>query len=95
MTREEEIEEFAKTYDCCYVDNNYYAIKAGIEWADEHPSEEIQRLKTMLESNSDAYKQGYKDAVDKTVEFLKYYIGKKYNFFRDEDIEAYKKAVEE
>ena len=43
MTREEEIEEFAKTYDCCYVDNNYYAIKVGIEWADEHPSDEIQR----------------------------------------------------
>lgn len=40
-------------------------------------------------------KIGYMDAVAKTEEFLRYYMGKKFNYLTEEDIDAYRKAMTE
>jgi hypothetical protein len=42
----------------------------GAVWADEHPNDEVLKLRKMFESDPDAYKQGYKDAIDKVCEWL-------------------------
>ena len=42
----------------------------GTVWADEHPNDEVLKLRKMFESDPDAYKQGYKDAIDKVCEFM-------------------------
>ena len=89
MTREEQIVEGAKargeeTGFCELVKS---PVSRGVDsavgigfiegavWADKHPSEEIQRLKTMFESDPDAYEQGYKDAIERFCEFMQSCIG--------------------
>lgn len=42
----------------------------GAVWADEHPNDEVLKLRKMFESDPDAYKQGYKDAIEKACEFM-------------------------
>lgn len=67
MTRQEHIWQAALTCPTVQIADDFYK---GAEWADEHPSEEIQRLKTMFESDPDAYEQGYKHAVEKAWRWL-------------------------
>ena len=87
MNREEEMEEFAKGYASLYVDNNYYAIKAGVEWADEHPRKglvDIEKVCNFL-NNIDIKK--YISSLTDGVGFVNIHIG--------DIIEDMKKALEE
>lgn len=55
MKRQDEMEEFAKGYTSLYVDDNYEAIKAGVEWADEHPRKglvDIEKACEWLQDNT-------------------------------------------
>ena len=79
MTREEQIEVATASYINGRLKNNVppeeieeirLAYQAGIIYADEHPTEEVQRLKEMFKGDPDAYEQGYKDAVDKVCELI-------------------------
>lgn len=68
----------------CPIKDNCLYITRGL-------SDKCERNQLIMEG----WEKGWEDAFEETVEFLKYYIGKKYNFFHEDDIEAYKKAMEE
>ena len=79
MIREEQIEVATATYINGRLKNNVppeeieeirLAYQAGIIYADEHPTEEVQRLKRMFESDPDAYEQGKKDAFKMAYKWL-------------------------
>jgi hypothetical protein len=74
MTREEQIEKAAKRYVKDIVTpipaSLTVAFEKGAMWADEHPNDEVLKLRKMFESDQDAYKQGYKDAIEKACEWL-------------------------
>jgi hypothetical protein len=66
MTREEQIIEASQLY----AKHQQKPFMDGALWADQNPNGEVLKLRKMFESDPDAYKQGYKDAVDKACEFL-------------------------
>ena len=66
MTREEQIIEASQLY----AKHQQKPFMDGALWADEHPNDEVLKLRKMFESDPDAYKQGYKDAIDKACEWL-------------------------
>ena len=82
-TREEQIKQEALNYGRCnpngYWDEDKFVedhetpsidFKAGAEWADKNPNDEVLKLRKMFESDPDAYKQGYNDAIDKACEWI-------------------------
>ena len=69
MTRKEQIEQAVQeAFLKSGIDKE--SFRQGIEWADEHLNDEVLKLRKMFESDPDAYKQGYKDAIDKVCEFM-------------------------
>lgn len=79
MKREEQIEVATAAYINGRLRNNVppeeieeirLAYQAGAIYADAHPNDEVLKLRKMFESDPDAYKQGYKDAIDKVCEWL-------------------------
>lgn len=65
----------------------------GALWADEHPNDEVLKLRKMFESDPDAYKQGYKDAIDNACEFMEGFLwSSKPRYYLIED---FKRAMEE
>lgn len=59
MTREEQIEQQALLDENAYVDNNYFAFKRGVEWADKHPKKGLISLEdavSWLEEQFDKFK---------------------------------------
>lgn len=79
MKREEQIEVATAAYINGRLRNNVppeeieeirLAYQAGAIYADAHPNDEVLKLRKMFESDPDAYKQGYKDAIDKACEWL-------------------------
>ena len=69
MTRQEQIIEAAQQYGGSNEEMRCHFID-GCHWADEYPNDEVLKLRKMFESDPDAYKQGYKDAIDKVCEFM-------------------------
>ena len=79
MIREEQIEVATAAYINGRLKNNVppeeieeirLAYQAGIIYADEHPTEEVQQLKEMFKGDPDAYKQGRKDALKMAYKWL-------------------------
>lgn len=79
MKREEQMEVATAAYINGRLKNNVppeeieeirLAYQAGIIYADEHPTEEVQRLKEMYKGDHDAYKQGRKDAFKMAYKWL-------------------------
>lgn len=69
MTRKKQIEQAVQeAFLQSGIDKE--SFRQGIEWADEHPNDEVLKLRKMFESDPDAYKQGYKDAIEKACEWL-------------------------
>lgn len=66
MTREEQIIEASQLY----AKHQQKPFMDGALWADEHPNDEVLKLRKMFESDPDAYKQGYNDAIEKFCEFM-------------------------
>lgn len=66
MTREKQIIEASQLY----AKHQQKPFMDGALWADEHPNDEVLKLRKMFESDPDAYRQGYKDAIDKACEWL-------------------------
>lgn len=84
MTREEQIIEASQLY----AKHQQKPFMDGALWADEHPNDEVLKLRKMFESDPDAYKQGYKDAIEKAYEWLIEKASVKI-------VEDFKKAMEE
>ena len=109
MKREEQIEVATAAYINGRLRNNVppeeieeirLAYQAGAIYADEHPNDEVLKLRKMFESDPDAYKQGYKDAIDKACEWLKFNYAEFTDNTRlgikiDELIKDFKQAMEE
>ena len=109
MKREEQIEVATAAYINGRLKNNVppeeieeirLAYQAGAIYADAHPNDEVLKLRKMFESDPDAYKQGYKDAIDKACEYLKTkYVEMWLRYIRgyeiEYDIELFKKYMEE
>ena len=96
MTREEQIIEASQLY----AKHQQKPFMDGALWADEHPNDEVLKLRKMFESDPDAYKQGYKDAIDKACEWLKFNYAEFTDNTRlgikiDELIKDFKQAMEE
>ena len=79
MKREEQIEVATAAYINGRLKNNVppeeieeirLAYQAGAIYADAHPNDEVLKLRKMFESDPDAYKQGYKNAIDKFCKFM-------------------------
>ena len=79
MKREEQIEVATAAYIRGRLRNNVppeeieeirLAYQAGAIYADQNPNDEVLKLRKMFESDPDAYKQGYKDAIEKACEWL-------------------------
>ena len=99
MTREEGIEQTAYRYAVKRQEDPNYpvynweteisdAFIAGTEWADQNPAN--YDGKAMLHVLNKGHEQGYKDAIDKACEWLKY------NFNMPDDFEFhFRKAMEE
>ncbi len=92
MTRQELIEQAAIEY--CGGNKGADArvrgaFLIGAEWADEHPKDDpFEGI--LIHGNNDAYRLGYKKAVDKACEWLKC------NFNMPDDFEChFRKAMEE
>ena len=66
MTREEQIIEASQLY----AKHQQKPFIDGALWADAYPTDEVLKLRKMFESAPDAYKQGYKDAIEKACEWL-------------------------
>lgn len=66
MTREEQIIEASQLY----AKHQQKPFMDGALWADASPTDEVLKLRKMFESDLDAYKQGYKDAIDKFCKFM-------------------------
>lgn len=66
MTREEQIIEASQLY----AKHQQKPFMDGALWADQNPNDEVLKLRKMFESDPDAYKQGYKDAIEKAYEWL-------------------------
>lgn len=66
MTREEQIIEASQLY----AKHQQKPFMDGALWADAHPNDEVLKLRKMFESDPDAYKQGYKDAIEKACEWI-------------------------
>ena len=98
MTRKEQINQEAAAFAVAEKGKHQWfnigslakGFAEGAEWADEHPNDEVLKLRKMFESDPDAYKQGYKDAIEKACEWLKKSI-----ILADTTIERFKKAMEE
>lgn len=107
MKREEQIEVATAAYINGRLRNNVppeeieeirLAYQAGAIYADEHPNDEVLRLRKMFESDPDAYKQGYKDAIDKSCKWLADNLLHYWSFNTndtDEFINNFKKAMEQ
>lgn len=103
VTRKEQIEVATVAYINGRLKNNVppeeieeirLAYQAGAIYADAHPNDEVLKLRKMFESDPDAYKQGYKDAIDKACEFMEgFLLSSKPLFYKL--IEAFKQAMEE
>lgn len=95
MTREEEIIEASQLY----AKAQQKPFMDGAMCADKHPTEEVQRLKRMFESDPDIYEQGYKDAVDKAskwlIDNLPLYFGQINADNTDRFVRIFRKAIEE
>lgn len=98
MTREEQIEVATAAYINGRLRNNVppekieeirLAYQAGVIYADEHPKDDpLEGI--LIHGNNDAYRLGYKKAVEKTCEWLK-----KSTILADTTVERFKQAMEE
>ena len=50
--------------------NSVLSFIQGATWADGHPNDEVLKLRKMFESDPDAYRLGYRVAIDKACEWL-------------------------
>ena len=68
MNREEKLEEFANGYASFYVDDNYEAVKAGVDWADSNPREGLVDIEDVIDfifRNT-----AYFDSIDNANDFI-------------------------
>ena len=49
MNRKEQIEQAALLDKNAFVDDNYYAFKRAVEWADDHPNEGMVSIDKVCE----------------------------------------------
>lgn len=89
MTRDEQIIKASQRY----AKHQQKPFMDGALWADAHPTDEVLKLRKMFESDPDAYKQGYKDGIDKACEWLRRTQPK--STLPDTTIERFRKAMEE
>lgn len=82
MNREENIEKQAQLDECCYVDNNYYAFKRGVDWADENLKEGLVSIDKVCKWIED-------------IDFEMTYIDGEGFFNKEEFIKNFCKAMEE
>lgn len=78
--------------------NSVLSFIQGATWSDEHPNDEVLKLRKIFESDPDAYKQGYKDAIDKSCKWLADNLLHYWSFNTndtDEFINDFKKYMEE
>jgi len=106
MTREEQIEQKAKGLGQKYFPNKYniwarpnheaqcveFACKEMVKWVDEHPKDAPWEG-ILIHGNNDAYRLGYKNAIEKACEWLR--RTQPQAIFPDTMIERFKKAMNE
>ena len=85
MTREEQIIEASQLY----AKHQQKPFMDGALWADKHPKDDpLEGI--LIHGNNDAYRIGYKKAIDKACEWLKC------NFNMPDDFEShFRKTMEE
>jgi hypothetical protein len=70
MTREEQIIEASQLY----AKHQQKPFMDGALWADRHPKDDpLEGI--LIHGNNDAYRLGYKDAIDKFCEFMESCVG--------------------
>lgn len=72
MTREEKIEKQALSDEDGYVENNYYAFKRGVEWADKNPKRYSQG--ELCDIQEEMMKQRDRRLIEKACKWLSKHI---------------------
>lgn len=82
MRREEQIVKQATFDNNSYLDNNYYAFKRGVKWADENPKDGLISIDKVCE-------------LLENIDFDMTYWNSEDGFNKEQFIKDFRKAIEE